>query len=87
MLPAPAPTATRLSPSDFSSRLLAAVEADSQRDPRDRDQHAVLLRPFVGANLDGGTFEAALHEYRTRHADLSQTARDVWVLWRLCNAQ
>jgi hypothetical protein len=81
------PTATRLSPSDFSSCLLEAIEADRHRDARDRAQHALLLRPFVGANVDRHTFEAKLREYQTRSADLSQTARDVWLLWRLCNAR
>jgi hypothetical protein len=80
------PLTARVSPKDFSAVLLRAVESDATCDPQSRAQHAALLEPFVNTDTEPMRFEAAISECWKRNTDLASTARDVWVLWKLCSA-
>jgi hypothetical protein len=84
MLPTAAARPTTFTPAQFSECLLDAVAADRRRDARDRAQHTLLLRPYVGSNVDADTFEAEMAEQSARNAELAEAARDILALWRVC---
>jgi hypothetical protein len=76
---------TRISPAEFSARLLEATRADCRRDPRQYARHAILLRSFLDGPVDPAKFEARLRDYQTRSSDLADTAREILALWRVCS--
>jgi hypothetical protein len=84
MSPVVAPV-SRISPAEFSARLLDATRADRRRDPRRYVQHTILLRSFVPSAADPAEFEARLSDYQARSSDLADTAREILALWRVCS--
>ncbi len=85
MSPTAAATQTHFTPAAFSECRLEAVAADRRRDARDRAQHALLLRPFVGSDAEPSIFEATMAEHCRRNADLADVARQILALWRVCS--
>jgi hypothetical protein len=78
-------TRTDFTPAAFSACLLEAVAADRRRDPRNRAQHTLLLRPFAESDVEPSAFEAALAEHCQRNGDLADVAREILALWRVCS--
>jgi hypothetical protein len=73
-------------PAAFSACLLEAVAVDRRRDERDRAQHSLLLRPYVGTSVDAPTFEQQMASHCRRTTDVAEVARDILTLWRVCNS-